>query len=75
MSVCGSITWVNRLGQAVAWMTAQDVRFAPGGIRKCAAGHGICFIHPKPSDNSRLCCEDVLIEVMQAPPEVVLALG
>ena len=35
----------------------------------------ICFIHPKPSNDSRLCCEGVLIEVMQAPPEVVLALG
>jgi lactoylglutathione lyase len=28
-------------------MTAQGVRFAPGGIRKGAAGHDICFIHPK----------------------------
>ena len=45
----GSITWVNRLGQAVAWMTAQGARFAPGGIRKRAAGHGICFIHPSPA--------------------------
>ena len=60
--------WVNHLGQAVAWMTAQGVRFAPGGIRKGAAGHDICFIHPKPSDAFPLCGEGVLIERVQAPP-------
>ena len=67
--------WVNRLGQAMAWMTSQGMRFAPGGIRKGAAGHDICFIHPKPSDDFPLCGEGVLIELVQAPPEVVLALG
>ena len=67
--------WGNRLGQAMAWMTAQGMRFAPGGIRKGAAGHDICFIHPKPSDDFPLCGEGVLIELVQAPPEVVLALG
>ena len=39
--------WVDDLPQAVAWLTAQGVRFAPGGIRKGAAGHDITFIHPK----------------------------
>jgi len=38
------------LPAAVAWMTAQGARFAPGGIRKGAAGHDICFIHPRGSD-------------------------
>ncbi|MGH8702786.1 MAG: VOC family protein, partial [Burkholderiales bacterium] len=33
--------WVDDLPAAVAWLTAQGVRFAPGGIRKGAAGHDI----------------------------------
>ena len=67
--------WVDDLAQAVAWMTAQGVRFAPGGIRKGAAGHDICFIHPKGNDEFPLCGEGVLIELVQAPAEVVAALG
>jgi lactoylglutathione lyase len=42
--------WVDDLPKAVEWMTAHGVRFAPGGIRKGAAGHDICFIHPKGND-------------------------
>ena len=56
-------------------MTAHGVRFAPGGIRKGAAGHDICFIHPKASDDFPLAGEGVLIELVQAPPEVVSALA
>ena len=67
--------WVDDLAQAVAWMTAQGVRFAPGGIRKGASGHDICFIHPKGNDEFPLCGEGVLIELVQAPAEVVAALG
>jgi lactoylglutathione lyase len=67
--------WVDDLAAAVAWMTAQGVRFAPGGIRRGAAGHDICFIHPKASDDFPLSGEGVLIELVQAPPEVVAALG
>ncbi len=67
--------WVDDLPAAVAWMTAQGVRFAPGGIRKGAAGHDICFIHPKGSDEYPLGGEGVLIELVQAPPEVVAALS
>ena len=66
--------WVDDLPQAVAWMTAHGVRFAPGGIRKGAAGHDICFIHPKGSDEFPLGGEGVLIELVQAPPEVIAAL-
>jgi lactoylglutathione lyase len=51
------------------------VRFAPGGIRKGAAGHDICFIHPKGNDEFPVGGEGVLIELVQAPPEVVRALG
>ena len=67
--------WVDDLPQAVAWMTAQGVRFAPGGIRKGATGHDICFIHPKGNEEFPLCGEGVLIELVQAPPDVVAALG
>ena len=67
--------WVDDLPAAVAWMTAHGVRFAPGGIRRGAAGHDICFIHPKASDEFPLGGEGVLIELVQAPPEVVAALG
>jgi lactoylglutathione lyase len=67
--------WVDDLPTAVAWLSAQGVRFAPGGIRKGAAGHDICFIHPKGNDDSPLGGEGVLIELVQAPPEVVAALS
>ncbi len=67
--------WVDDLPQAVAWMSAQGVRFAPGGIRAGAAGHDICFIHPKGNEEFPLCGEGVLIELVQAPAEVIAALG
>ncbi len=46
------------------------MRFAPGGIRKGASGFDICFIHPKASDELPIGGEGVLIELVQAPPEV-----
>jgi lactoylglutathione lyase len=67
--------WVDDLPQAVDWMTARGVRFAPGGIRKGAAGHDICFIHPKSSVDFPIGGEGVLIELVQAPPDVIAALG
>ncbi len=67
--------WVDDLPNAVQWLTAHGVRFAPGGIRKGAAGHDICFIHPKASDEFPIGGEGVLIELVQAPPEVVQALS
>ena len=67
--------WVDDLPRAVQWMTAQGVRFAPGGIRKGAAGHDICFIHPKGNAEFPLGGEGVLIELVQAPAEVLAALG
>lgn len=67
--------WVDDLPRAVAWLTAQGVRFAPGGIRRGAAGHDICFIHPKSDPTvSPISGEGVLIELVQAPPEVIAAL-
>jgi lactoylglutathione lyase len=67
--------WVDDLPKAVAWMTAHGVRFAPGGIRRGAAGHDICFIHPKGNEQFPLGGEGVLIELVQAPPDVIAALG
>ncbi len=67
--------WVDDLQAAMQWMSAHGVRFAPGGIRKGAAGHDICFIHPKASDEFPLGGEGVLIELVQAPPEVIAAFG
>jgi lactoylglutathione lyase len=67
--------WVDDLPKAVEWMTANGVRFAPGGIRAGAGGHDICFIHPKASDDFPLSGEGVLIELVQAPAEVIAALG
>lgn len=67
--------WIDDLPKAVEWMTARGVRFAPGGIRKGAAGHDICFIHPKNSEECPVGGEGVLIELVQAPQEVVAALA
>ena len=65
--------WIDDLSQAVDWLTAQGLRFAPGGIRKGAAGFDICFIHPKGNSEFPLSGEGVLIELVQAPPEVIKA--
>ena len=65
--------WIDDLPGAVAWLTAQGVRFAPGGIRTGAAGFDICFMHPKASDEFPIAGEGVLIEMVQAPPEVIRA--
>jgi len=65
--------WVDDLPQAVEWLAARGVRFTPGGIRKGAAGFDICFVHPKGSPEAPLSGEGVLIELVQAPPEVVVA--
>ena len=67
--------WVDDLVKAVGWMTTAGVRFAPGTIRKGAAGHDITFIHPKGNGAFPLGGEGLLIELVQAPPEVVAALA
>lgn len=65
--------WVDDLKAAVDWLSAQGMRFTPGGIRKGASGHDICFIHPKGNEEHPLSGEGVLIELVQAPPEVIEA--
>jgi lactoylglutathione lyase len=65
--------WVDDLPTAVNWLTAQGVRFAPGGIRKGAAGYDITFLHPKANEQFPIGGEGVLIELVQAPAEVIAA--
>jgi len=63
--------WVDDLPAAVSWLTSRGVRFTPGGIRKGAAGHDVCFIHPKGDAANPVGGEGVLIELVQAPPDVI----
>jgi len=65
--------WIDDLPKAVEWLTAHGVRFAPGGIRRGASGFDICFIHPKGNERSPIGGEGVLIELVQAPAEVIKA--
>jgi len=67
--------WIDDLQAAVEWLTGRGVRFASGGIRKGAAGYDICFVHPKGNSEFPLGGEGVLIELVQAPPDVIAALG
>jgi lactoylglutathione lyase len=65
--------WIDDLPKAVEWLTANGVRFAPGGIRKGAAGFDITFLHPKSNDEFPIAGEGVLIELVQAPIAVINA--
>jgi lactoylglutathione lyase len=65
--------WVDDLPAACEWLQKKGVRFAPGGIRKGGSGHDICFIHPKGNEEFPVGGEGVLIELVQAPPEVIAA--
>jgi lactoylglutathione lyase len=67
--------WVDDLPRAVDWMTQQGVRFTPGGIRPGAAGYNVIFIHPKGNEAAPIGGNGVLIELVQAPPNVVRALS
>ncbi len=67
--------WIDDLQAAMQWLSANGVRFAPGGIRKGAAGYDICFMHPKGNDEFPYGGEGVLIELVQAPAEVIAAFG
>ena len=67
--------WIDDLPVAVERLSAQGVRFAPGGIRKGAAGYDITFLHPKSNEQFPIAGEGVLIELVQAPADVIAALG
>ncbi len=63
--------WIDDLSAAVKWLTAKGMRFTPGGIRKGASGHDVCFIHPKSSEEFPFGGAGVLIELVQAPAEII----
>ena len=44
------------------------------GIALGAAGYDVCFLHPKANEQFPIAGEGVLIELVQAPPEVIAAL-
>jgi len=67
--------WIDDLPAAVEWLGSQGVRFTPGGIRRGGSGYDICFIHPKGNDDTPISGQGVLIELVQAPPEVIKAYG
>ena len=66
--------WVDDLVAAKAWLSEQGVRFS-GEIRTGAAGHAVAFIHPKGNADAPQGGEGVLIELVQAPPELVARAG
>jgi lactoylglutathione lyase len=66
--------WIDDLPRAVEWLSARGVRFAPGGIRKGASGHDVCFVHPKGNEQFPFGGVGVLIELVQAPPAVIAAM-
>lgn len=65
--------WVDPLEAAVEHLTKCGVRFAPGGIRRGASGHNVAFIHPRGSESHPHSGEGVLLELVQAPEELVHA--
>ncbi|PJB36194.1 MAG: lactoylglutathione lyase [Deltaproteobacteria bacterium CG_4_9_14_3_um_filter_63_12] len=67
--------WIDDLPRAVEWLTAQGTRFTAGGIRRGASGHDVCFVHPKGNDEFPIGGVGVLIELVQAPQEVIDALS
>ncbi|MFP6599158.1 MAG: VOC family protein [Deltaproteobacteria bacterium] len=67
--------WVDDLEAAVSWLSDNGVRFTPGGIRTGASGYDVCFIHPKGNDETPVSGEGVLIELVQAPVDVIGALS
>ena len=63
--------WIDDLQSAFDWLQKQGVRMAPGGIRKGASGHEICFIHPRGNEEFPLSGQGVLIELVQAPEHML----
>jgi lactoylglutathione lyase len=57
--------WVDDLEAAVGWLEEEGIRFTARGIRRGAAGYDVTFIDPRAGG------EGVLIELVQAPPEVI----
>ena len=56
--------WIDNLEACVEELEEKGIKFTPGGIRKGASGHKVCFIHPKSAVG-------VLVELVQAPQDVI----
>mmetsp|Transcript_2837 Transcript_2837/g.8841 ORF Transcript_2837/g.8841 Transcript_2837/m.8841 type:complete len:179 (+) Transcript_2837:3-539(+) len=65
--------WVDPIHAAVEHLTEKGVRFAGGGIRRGASGHLVAFIHPKGNAAFPYSGEGVLLELVQAPADVIAA--
>lgn len=65
--------WVDDLRAAVCWLCGRGVRIARGGIRRGASGHDVCFIHPRASHHFPISGCGALLELVQAPGDVVAA--
>ncbi len=65
--------WIDDLRAAVEWMEGKGVRFTPGGVRKGASGFDVCFVHPKGNEATPIGAGGVLVELVQAPEEVISA--
>lgn len=65
--------WVDDLAAAVASLGEKGMRFTPGGIRRGAAGFDVCFLHPRADVEHPKSGLGVLIELVQAPPELIQA--
>ncbi|MHC4380488.1 MAG: VOC family protein [Planctomycetota bacterium] len=63
--------WVDDLRVAVQWLEDSGVRLVGGGIQPGAAGHDVCFVHPKGSPGFPIGATGVLLELVQAPPEIL----
>ena len=63
--------WIDDLAAAFDWMTQNGVRFTPGGIRKGASGFDVCFVHPKGNEAAPIGAAGVLVELVQAPQEII----
>lgn len=66
--------WVDDLAAAVTWLREEGVRVI-GEIAPGAAGHDVCFVHPRGNEASPIGATGVLLELVQAPAEVIAALG
>ncbi len=66
--------WIDDLPAAIEWLLSKGMRFTPGGVRKGASGYDVCFVHPKGNEEFPMSGEGVLIELVQAPPEIIEAL-
>ena len=65
---------MDDLPAAVEWLRGEGVRVI-GEIAPGAAGHDVCFVHPRGSEASPIGATGVLLELVQAPADVLAALG